>query len=130
MTDRNKIIELLKAAKTTISDPKNWIKGTFSANEYDVPVFDIDPSACKWCAAGAVRHHFYKNDKFMKIYNVHYDAIRELNNSLERYNDIIDIVEFNDAEKTTHEDVMKLFDRTIHRMTDKFVNECQNLLKL
>lgn len=46
--------EVLQKARDLIADESRWTHGYFARDEHGFEVEAIEPSACKWCAIGAV----------------------------------------------------------------------------
>ena len=89
--------ELIKA-KALIANPENWTQSCLARNARDMFVNVNDPSACKFCALGALR----KADT-QSAYMALADAAFKLG--------FKGIVALNDH--GLHEDVMEMFDKAI-----------------
>ena len=89
--------ELIKA-KALIADPKNWTQSCLARNAGDMFVNVNDPSACKFCALGALRKAGTQS-----AYMALADAAFKLG--------FKGIVALNDH--GLHEDVMEMFDKAI-----------------
>lgn len=48
--------EVLQKARDLIADESRWTHGYFARDEQGYDVEPNEPSACKWCALGAVYH--------------------------------------------------------------------------
>lgn len=107
--------EILKQAREFLSDPNRWFKGDF-ANGYSDPgladpripeEFDRlkKPEFTCFCALGAV----YRVSPTVD------DAERTIRTLADRNGlpSIYEIPEINDADETTHADVLALFDKAI-----------------
>ena len=97
-----KLSELLTKAKERIDTPEKWMKNDYrDADEHN--------STC-WCSFGAidsVGRELVLDDRHMRG-----DAITLLSLSVPR-NFIACLITYNDDPKTTHEDVMTMFDGAI-----------------
>lgn len=94
----------LEAAKALIADPKCWIKGVIALNDDGEQVESDNLKAVCFCSLGALRAAA-ANRGINK-------ALRTLYKHLpENYNGFL--TGWNDHSSTTHEDVMKLFDKAI-----------------
>lgn len=98
--------DILLAAKQLISNPKDWTTKVMSRNSINQEVIPSAPTACKWCAAGAV----------IKLTNIQ-DAepsllfLRKATKKWGIHGGDGSVAALNDLGK--HEDVMKLFDVAI-----------------
>lgn len=101
-----KTSEILIAAKAKIADPANWTKGTYARAFDGVPVSSTSRAACRFCPMGAL-------SSLGAMTNVRYagDVIDILEGQIPGEFDTI--ADFNDSKRTTHADVMALFDRAI-----------------
>jgi hypothetical protein len=52
--NKKEIIEIVRNAINLISDENKWTMGWLARNADGCHVFSLSPSACKWCAAGAL----------------------------------------------------------------------------
>jgi hypothetical protein len=91
--------DILRGAKEHISDPAMWYQGNYfpDANHFEVP-----PDDAPCCPFGAVQWA-------TQTWTIDLDLIETLN----RQSGDGGIVAYNDAETTTHDDIMALFDRAI-----------------
>ena len=91
----------LIAEKKLLSDPKRWTKGYFARDANGIHVGYLSKDAVCWCQMGAG----------LKIgFNVSSDNIKQL---VARMFNHQDVVSFNDAPETTHDDLMKFYDACI-----------------
>lgn len=101
MNDKEVLIEVRKL----ISKPENWTKHVAARDLDFEKVPSSSPRACRWCIIGAV-YKVVNNDLLARI----------------RITDILGRVlgghvdAWNDADETTHQDVLDLFDKTIAEM--------------
>jgi hypothetical protein len=91
------VLQVLVGARKRIEDPSRWTKGRFRQVK--------DGHAC-YCALGAVRAsrapHYLKAEAMGRLEKV-------LSHRVGHWN----IVNFNDREATTHEQVLEVFDQAI-----------------
>lgn len=102
--------KLYRKAKTFIK--RGWCKYADALNESNFSVDPSNPVACKWCASGAM-----EAAAGLKIYNG--DSISFANdvlNSLTGKKHCFNYIRFNDADKTTQAQVLRLFDRGINKV--------------
>ncbi len=96
------INEVILTAKNIIRDPRNWIKG--QTQRYNPTA----PGGVQYCATGACREAAARLGTSPEAVT---DALAEA--SYNRHSQ--DIISVNDADETTHEDVLLLFDDAIAR---------------
>lgn len=96
-------VEVLQAARAKIEKPETWIKGDYARTAPDGnPIGPACDNAKCWCTAGAVdaaSDYTYTNAWYYL--------------TLALPSPWVEIVHFNDAPDTTHDDVLALFDRAI-----------------
>jgi hypothetical protein len=98
-------LDILKAARNLITDPKNWTKGTSARNKYGRKVTPWCSEAVCWCSMGAIA----KAANFPienKEYSAAHEYLRVVMNS--------DVARFND--ERTHRDVLNAFDTAINEL--------------
>lgn len=107
--------QILLAAKGLIAKPENWTTGRFAANVADYTVLETDPSACKFCARGAINHVVGGWDSNEGV--IAADALYRAANTIapEPPEDGHPIFYIND--QLGHEAVMKMFDAAIAKVT-------------
>lgn len=99
---------LLRRARATLTDPAQWTKGALARNAegYGRPT-DADDAVC-YCLQGAIEVNALECDDGVGI------AFGYLRKALiPTCPDIIPVHIYNDAESTTHEDILVLLDRAI-----------------
>ena len=101
---------VLMRARSLIADPENWIQGPVAVDKDKKPVEVGDPDACAWCALGAIYEAAYRNDAPDEPA---YDVLRKI---------ILGagyggIANWNDWHKTTHSEVLDVFDEAIDIVT-------------
>lgn len=104
-------LEVLVKARNLISTPERWTQGAF-ARRADGTNTDVDdPKATAWCSLGAVS----KAGGFYGIQETIISGAVKLLREVLRDRDarLTGIMCFNDADKTTHETVLKVFDEAI-----------------
>lgn len=105
-----KISTLLKKARRLLTNPKRWLKGAEAADRRGVLVSPRSKKAETFCAIGAVGRYTSEGwDSATQIClasNALAGAIRS--KTFRR-----DIVGFNDAKRTSHKQLLGVFDRAI-----------------
>lgn len=86
------VVQLLTEARAKIADPKNWIKGRFVVDD------------C-YCSVGAVYMSAVGEDN--RAFRM--EAIKALRVAA----GVESVIDFNDAETTSHADVLAMFDKAI-----------------
>ena len=112
------VLELLEKGKQRIASPDKWIKGRAAEDANGMPPDDM-LKAVKCCLIGAIQaetrslsYYYTQQQAVWQMRNDARDILaenlpagwRELDNPL---------VEYNDDPATTHEDVMRVYDRAI-----------------
>lgn len=88
-------------AHELLADEKNWIKGVLSRDEDGIPCMPSHPTACCWCASGAIMK-VYRDPKAQ---NNAYDTLEA---HLLKEKHLEGIVNWNDAEERTHQEIISL----------------------
>lgn len=103
--------KLLVDARALIADEACWTQQAMARKRmhggsytYYKPTNPSDPSACKWCATGAVMKVGTSGDGY---------GIRTALSTLDLYSNCGSIVRFNDRFEAKHQDVLAVFDRAI-----------------
>lgn len=124
MKDRNMIYnnnEKLKAlliyARKLIENKDSWIKGKSAADMTGFWCSIVSPLACQFCSSGALINGFHSLDYDDSEYYLTLSACCELLLHDKVGKKSYDLIQFNDAFSTTHEDVLKLFDDAIKRIS-------------
>ncbi len=100
-------LEVLTCARELLSDPAKWIKGAYAKTAAGSVVDATDPDACCFCALGAMRKCGGEdNEDDTPAAWALRDAANEKTSA--HY--------YNDAAKTTHADILALFDRAIAKV--------------
>lgn len=99
-------VEILTGVRELLADPAHWTKGVLARNADDFEVEPRDPRAACWCLAGAVT-------KVAGDYIVIpiLDDVAMKHGAVE--SDNCPFVELNDADETTHEEILKVLDEAI-----------------
>lgn len=102
-------VAILRAARAKIRARKRWARGFFAYTKTGAKVWPTEKSAASWCAWGAVKvvtadHPDTENP-----------ALHFLLKSLPRRarSNCCGISAYNDGPRTTHADILALFDRAI-----------------
>lgn len=101
-------LEMLHQAKQKISKPENWCKGNSAVNAAGAPVPVRLGEACRWCSVGSVRSIRAPGAGY-------WDAVAILDRATAYQTSgyLYDVIDLNDHLDTTHDDVMKVFDRAM-----------------
>jgi hypothetical protein len=100
-------LEILKAARQTLTDPNAWTREAFAKDAKGIRVQPDSAEAVCWCSAGALRKHDSVRNG---------TAINELGKTVFAIHGTYSIPTFNDARRTTHAEVLHVFDMTIVRL--------------
>lgn len=102
--------EILRAAKAKIDTPEKWCKGEYATDIRGNGLHAASPLACKWCSVGAVQAITFNKDWGDVVGSTpEAKAVRALHKVVEPR--VIHIM--NDDPHTTHDDVMRVFDKAI-----------------
>lgn len=107
-------IEVLKAVRKLIEDPKNWIKGNWATNGRGRVTPSASPKAKRWDLAGAfnqVNSKLTKEDLSAWFYARQF--VRAV--IFAEFGDY-EIIEFNDDPEVTHAQVLKIIDLAVDQM--------------
>jgi hypothetical protein len=96
--------EKLIAAREKIADPKHWIKEEMAVDFEGMPCDAQSAHAVGWCALGAL---CAVTECFSGALSILQRAVGYTSSS------VYSLSRFNDADSTTHEDMLALFDRAI-----------------
>jgi hypothetical protein len=91
-------VEILKAAKALITDEKNWAQGCIARSASGEEVGALNPTACRFCAVGAIQKVATDESRIPVI-----DILRSLAKGSVSF--------FNDSH--SHAEVLSLFDLAI-----------------
>lgn len=104
---------LLREAKFLIVQPRNWVKSQYAVDELSYRVHLTDEKACKFCAMGAMYKALYNTYSIFP--DITFDTAQQIN-SLFCGTSIGSegiLWQYNDWHRTTHNDIMVLFDDAI-----------------
>lgn len=95
-------LEIIKSARELISDPERWSQGWYARDKRGDWTNFNSPTACKWCAMGAIR----------KMANADYEGYCVYLFAL--VGGAWELDDFNDNH--THAEVLALFDKAIAKL--------------
>lgn len=107
MSERKKVVEVLVKAREILSKEENWTRENYARDEDGEPVYFDSSKAVSFCSIGAVA---------TSGYSAEYVSALE---ALEMVVKPTPIIVFNDAESTSHKDVMAMFDLAIESLEEK-----------
>lgn len=104
-----KLTKYLMEIRSLIDQPEHWAKDWFAYNKYGTIVDANDSTACSWCIMGAAEHVTAKHDanhvEQQRIFHALCGGIVGLRDTTSG------LATYNDAETTTHKDIMAVIDR-------------------
>lgn len=130
------VLYILQEARKLISLPKHWTQETLARDATGTPVSPLDPTACCWCAEGAM-HHVMGSPGFTEVswitslmayYTPTYrvEVTFDLSNldtpTVGRQYHIA-VYAFNDMKDTTHAQILSLFDQTIAQLEKEIADD-------
>lgn len=98
-------VDVLRAARAKIADPSAWTKGVAARDALGEAIEPEDPSACCWCAIGALRAACDDVDVRIALKLALLNTIGFASYGLAEFND-----------RSTHASVIGAFDITIARL--------------
>lgn len=100
--------DILREGRKLIENPENWVQGSFGQTKGGNRCYAVDPRANCWCAVGAISKvgEEVAEDEWQLAW-VALDNASPCGCS----------IRFNDHAKTTHADVLAMFDRAIATVT-------------
>lgn len=98
--------EVLVLAKEKINSPEKWIKGYVAQNANGNVVNPWENDATCFCSVGAIMCVTKNIEDRLEAYKI-------LRNSFPSIFNNYTVASFNDSYATTHDDVMKVFDKAI-----------------
>lgn len=116
--DTPAILDILRRARALIEEPDHWCKGTFAkvrrgTRNYVPDYGEMDEECNVFCASGAVRHILFL-DGGGRIDDEDSRALAQLlSRHIPRDGVRWSVVDFNDRRRTTHGDILAVYDRTI-----------------
>lgn len=107
---RERASTILSRAKGIISDPRDWNKG-------DYATYDPESESTRYCALGAVGAAMgldpnINPDADLIVFGPPGKYLR-LSVPVSRQSEAPAVIDYNDREATTHDDIMSLFDKAI-----------------
>lgn len=105
------VVKVLKASREKISKPEAWIKGGFARDSEGNYVNSTDEHAVCFCSLGAINSvtGLWSNERHGATVAIE-DVIGDFS-----------IPSFNDADSTTHEDILRVWDKAIAAAEKKLV---------
>ncbi len=94
-------LNILKAARKLISDPKHWTTGVLARDKFGQNIYPTHSNAVCWCSLGALTHVANKDINNRRL------ASKALHDNLQE----LFLTHFNDS--NIHATVLALFDYTI-----------------
>lgn len=124
----NHIQRTLTAAKAIIADPAKWIKGKYAIHKdnaasmghgskvppYANSLYGYEAGAACFCSIGALQKAAGEGQTYYEASYYLRKAVTEVTSCKFDH-----AARFNDAESTTHEDVMAMFDKAIELAAEK-----------
>ena len=101
---------ILKRVREILSVPEHWIKGDYARDEHNMVASFYESRACKFCAKGAVFKAAYELG-LPGMFS--HTAVSVLDAFALKKSSIPNIVAFNDAPETKHEDLLGLIDEAL-----------------
>lgn len=107
-----KVSQLLIDAKELIKDPEHWTKGEYARDSEGKKVADSHSEACQWCIVGALWRASGLGPNCYDSYKASLvnDGCKFL---IKAVNSEKSLSKWNDSESTTHDDVMKAYNKAI-----------------
>ena len=87
---------------------RGWTQRASARAAEGYPVRSKSPSACEWCASGAIRAVLPNSRNIKEFWEYFFDLVKPH----------FSLIEFNDDPKTTKEDVLALYDEAIAKCDD------------
>lgn len=115
MPDAQETIETLVAARHLISTPERWTQRYVARDVRDEFASPESAEACKFCAFGAITRVFGYACGSPAADALNAAAVRR-GFQADEHNELDPVEVFNDAEETTHADVLALFDEAIEAL--------------
>jgi hypothetical protein len=111
MTEERSMVEILKAARERVAPDGAWTQGVFARNEQGESVQSWSADAVCWCIRGACeaegRDYLIRPEEWFE------DALPDGVALAASDAEFEPVAFFNDAETTSHVDVLAVFDRAI-----------------
>lgn len=118
---RAKVVAVLEEVRRLLRKPKYWTKRTPARDAKGKPVTPTSNKACQFCLLGAIDlalDDLIGRDMPPRYFSVFFEVHKVLKQTLCRMypDDTPEIDVFNDNEKTTHKDVLRLIDETLESL--------------
>ena len=115
--DRDRTKDILVKARSLIGNEECWVKGSLAEDHHGEEMYPTNPYACRWCLEGAIikaadLDGYEVKDNIPTPLEI---TVRVLHGT--GFIGFLD--DFNDAEDTTHKDVLDLLDKAIEA-ADRF----------
>lgn len=110
MSERKKAVEVLVNARKILSKEENWTRGSYARDADGHKVYVDSSNAACFCSIGAVA-----TSASPKLSDEYLSALEALGAVVEP----MPVIAFNDAESTSHKDVMAMFDLAIESLEEK-----------
>lgn len=102
-------LKVLNKLEKLLSDPERWCKGVLALDSTGKLIDPRGDDACKFCMSGAVTAACGTNRRFRGLVMTRlYTAAVDYATQQQQDRVVWSIPSFNDAETTTHDDVMKV----------------------
>lgn len=102
------VTEVLSNARKLIAQPRGWVQGAAARDKAGADVTFTDPSACSFCAVGAIAFACWEAG-LPDCSGIEGQALERVR----RAAGVTGVVEWNDAEGRTVEEVVAAFDKAI-----------------
>lgn len=104
------VLEALIQARERISTPERWCRGWYAKDADGYPILETEDEAASFCAVGAIGAVApVGQDLCERAQGILHAEARRLG--------FLGVASFNDHRRTTHADVLALYDRAIARVT-------------
>ncbi len=113
------ILETLKQIRNVIPIPQRWTKGVSAVTNKGMQCEPNDIYACRFCLEGAINRVTGKTFTTPEFKEIEKAILYQVNVNYDRSWQAIS--EFNDADTTTHKDILEAIDDAI--LTEELKNE-------
>ena len=108
----SRITRLLTEARSLIISEDNWIKKSNAKNELGYRVCATAPTACKFCAMGALERVYFNSPSAFS-YSEFTKTLDLIEIEVEKVSSFQSLNWYNDSPETTHANIMNVFDNAI-----------------
>lgn len=105
--------EILEKVRALIDKPEKWTKDTLARNIEGTPTFTSSGDAVSFCIIGAICKAKNLEPDFFYVQSLLDEFVPP------EYTGFAKLIKFNNDEKTTHQDLMELFDKAIAAEKEK-----------